>query len=91
MIKADILSKIVKDSFLTRAQARKVVNLILEEIGDALARGERVTLVGFGTFQVVDRKPRKGRNPRTGEPIEIPGKKVVKFIPGKALREKVNK
>ncbi len=91
MIKADILSKIVKDSFLTKTQARDVLNLILEEIGDALARGERVTLVGFGTFQVVKRKPRKGRNPKTGEPIEIPAKKVVKFIPGKALREKVNK
>ncbi len=91
MIKADILAKIVKDSFLTRRQAREVVNIILEEISDALARGEKVTLVGFGTFRVVEKKPRKGRNPRTGEPIEIPGKKVVKFTPGKALKEKINK
>ncbi len=91
MIKADILKRIVKDSFLTRTQAREVLNIILEEIVEALARGEKVTFVGFGTFQVVDRPARKGRNPRTGETIEIPAKKVVKFTPGKALKEKVNK
>ncbi len=91
MIKAEILKRIVKDSFLTKTQAREVLNIILEEIGDALARGEKVTFVGFGTFRVVERPARKGRNPRTGKTIEIPAKKVVKFIPGKALKERINK
>ncbi len=91
MIKEDILKRIVKDSFLTRTQAREVLNIILEEIGEALARGEKVTFVGFGTFRVVKRAARKGRNPRTGKTIEIPAKKVIKFIPGKALKERINK
>jgi len=58
-------------------------------ITDALARGEKVALVGFGTFQVVTRKARTGRNPQTGEALQIPAKKVPKFTPGKDLRGKV--
>jgi len=58
-------------------------------ITDALTRGEKVALVGFGTFQVVTRKARTGRNPQTGEALQIPAKKVPKFTPGKDLRGKV--
>jgi len=56
---------------------------------DALARKEEVTLVGFGTFQVIERKARKGVNPQTRETIQIPAKNVPKFVPGKGLRERV--
>lgn len=58
-------------------------------ITGTLSKGEKVTLVGFGTFQVMERKASRGRNPQTGEEIQIPAKKVPKFRPGKRLREKV--
>jgi len=66
-----------------------VVSGITDAITDALARGERLILVGFGTFRVIKRKARRGRNPRTGETIQMPAKKVAKFVPGKGLREAV--
>jgi len=66
-----------------------VINAVTETIGDTLSRGEKVTLVGFGTFQAANRKARRGVNPQTRESIQIPAKKVPKFAPGKGLREKV--
>jgi len=69
--------------------SRQAVDAITSVITDALARKEKVTLVGFGTFQIVERKVRRGRNPRTGETVQIPAKKVPKFRPGKGLREAV--
>jgi len=74
---------------LTKKASREAVDAITSVITDALAREEKVTLVGFGTFQVMERRARKGRNPRTGEEIQIPAKRVPKFVPGKSLREKV--
>jgi len=68
-----------------------VVDAITSAIADSLERNERVTLVGFGTFQVMERKARTGVNPQTRKTIEIPAKKVPKFRPGKGLREKVGK
>jgi len=65
------------------------LNAITESITDALSNGGKVTLVGFGTFQVIEKKSRKGRNPQTGEELQIPAKKVPKFRAGKGLREKV--
>ena len=62
---------------------------VISVITDSLARGEKVTLVGFGTFRVASRKARTGRNPQTGETVQIPAKKVPKFRSGKGLREKV--
>ena len=69
--------------------SREAVDAIISAMTDSLAGGERVTLVGFGTFQVMERKARKGVNPQTRETIQIPAKKVPKFGPGKGLREKV--
>lgn len=89
MIKEDLLKELVQNTSLTRREATQVINLVLESIKEALSRGERVTLVGFGTFIVKERKGRTGRNPRTGETLEIPPRKVVKFIPGKALKEAI--
>jgi len=69
--------------------AGNVINAIVETITNALKKGEKVALVGFGTFQVRERKARKGVNPQTREAINIPAKKVPKFTAGKALREAV--
>lgn len=74
---------------LTKKKTQNVIDIMTEIIGDALSRGEKVTLVGFGTFQVASRKARRGVNPQTRETIQIAAKKVPKFTPGKSLREKV--
>ena len=89
MNKAELVEEVVNETGLTRRTAREAVNTITSVITDALARGEKVTLVGFGTFKVMERKARTGRNPQTGQTIQIPAKKAPKFIPGKGLREKV--
>jgi len=74
---------------LTKKEIQNVIDVLTETIGDTLSKGEKVTLVGFGTFQVANKRARRGVNPQTRESIQIPAKKVPKFIPGKALREKV--
>ena len=74
---------------LAKKTSREALGAIISAITDSLAREERVTLVGFGTFQIRERKARRGRNPQTGKELQIPAKKVPKFIPGKGLREKV--
>jgi len=87
--KAELVEEVVNETGLTRRTAREAVNTVTSVITDALARGEIVTLVGFGTFKVMERKARTGRNPQTGQTIQIPAKKAPKFRPGKGLREKV--
>jgi len=87
--KAELVEEVVNETGLTRRTAREAVNTVTSVITDALARGEKVTLVGFGTFKVMERKARTGRNPQTGQTIQIPAKKAPKFRPGKGLREKV--
>ncbi len=89
MNKAELVEEVVNETGLTRRTAREAVNTVTSVITDALARGEKVTLVGFGTFKVMQRKARTGRNPQTGQSIQIPAKKAPKFRPGKGLREKV--
>jgi len=76
-------------SGLTKKAANDAVEAVLESITNALANGEKVTLVGFGTFEVRERAARKGVNPATGEPIDIPAAKVPAFKAGKALRDAV--
>ena len=75
---------------LTKAQASDALNAVLDGISESLQDGERVTLIGFGTFSINRRDARKGRNPQTGETIQIAAKNVVKFKPGKELSESVN-
>ncbi len=91
MNKTDLVAKITKDAGLTKTQAAKAVNAFIDAVKDALKKGDKVILVGFGTFKVVERKARKGRNPKTGKEITIKAKKSPKFVPGKALKEAVNK
>ena len=89
MNKADLAEKIADQTGLTKKTSREAVDAIISAITDSLSREEKVTLVGFGTFQVMERKARKGRNPQTRETINIPAKNVPKFRPGKGLREAV--
>ena len=89
MTKADLVSKIAEESGITKAQAEKAVDGFVSAVSGALATGDKITLVGFGTFSVGERAQREGRNPRTGEKIKIPASKVVKFKAGKTLSEKI--
>ncbi len=88
MNKAELVQEVANQTGLTKKVSREAVDGIISAITDSLAREERVTLVGFGTFQVAKRKARRGVNPRTRETIQIPAKKVPKFVPGTALRDK---
>jgi len=89
MTKAELVSKIAGDGKIAKVQAEKAVDGFISAVSAALAKGEKVTLVGFGTLSVGKRSQREGRNPRTGEKITIPSSKVVKFKPGKSLSDKV--
>lgn len=91
MTKQDLIEKIAKDTKLTKKEVEKVVNAMLETITACLskAKPEPVILTGFGSFVVAKRKERKGRNPKTGEPLTIPAKKVPRFRPGKSLKAAV--
>ncbi len=88
MVKADLVAKVAEIG-ITKKQAGEVVDAVISAIKDALAKGEKVSLIGFGTFSVKERAAREGRNPRTGKKIKIPKKKVPVFKPGKELKEAV--
>lgn len=85
MNKSDLITKVADATDLPRAKAETAVNSMLETIEDALTDGNKVTLVGFGTFSTYVRPSRRGRNPKTGESISIEAKKVVKFKAGTKL------
>jgi len=89
MNKAELVEEVANQTGLTRRTSREAVNAVISAITDSLTREEKVTLAGFGTFQVIERKARRGVNPQTRKTIQIPAKKVPKFTPGKGLREKV--
>jgi len=89
MNKAELVEEVANQTGLTKKASREAVDGIISAITDSLCREEKATLVGFGTFQVRERRARKERNPQTRETIQIPAKKVPKFIPGKGLREKM--
>jgi DNA-binding protein HU-beta len=88
MNKGDLIDVVAKTT-CSKAEAVKAVNAFLDAIKKTLKKGEKVTLVGFGTFSVAKRAARKGRNPQTGKPIKIAAKKVPKFTAGKALKDSV--
>jgi len=89
MNKADLIDEVAK-VVNSKKEAKEAVECVLSTITSTLKKQEAVTLIGFGTFKVDDRKARTGRNPRTGEPIEIKAKKVPKFVAGKALKDAIN-
>ena len=89
MNKGDLIAKIAKDTGITKSKAEAAFNSIIGSITAALKKGQKVTIVGFGTFSVAKRKPRMGRNPQTGAPIKIQGRKVPKFAAGSDLKKAV--
>jgi DNA-binding protein HU-beta len=88
MNKVDLVNEVAK-VLKTKKDAQTAVDAVLSSITEALGKGDAVSLVGFGTFKVADRKARKGRNPQTGEEIFIAASKVPKFVAGKPLKEAV--
>ena len=90
MNKNDLISQVADDAGLSKADATKAVDAILDNIAGSLSNGGEVRLVGFGTFSVTHRKATTGRNPRTGEAIQIKASNQPKFKAGKALKDAVN-
>jgi len=87
MNKSEIAQRMVKDSTIIKSNAIKVIDTLVTVIGDVLKKKDgKVTLVGFGTFKVIEKKAKVGRNPKTGAKIHIPKKKVPKFVAGKELK-----
>jgi len=87
MNKADLVKRMAEIAGTTKANSEKLLDAFMQAVQEAISKGDKVVLVGFGTFQVVKRSARTGRNPRTGAPLKIPAKKVIKFNPGKKLEE----
>lgn len=90
MNKQELVSSVAEKSGLTKKDSEKAVNAVFTSVEEALAKGEKVQLVGFGTFEVRERAARKGRNPQTGAEIEIAAAKVPAFKAGKALKDSVS-
>jgi DNA-binding protein HU-beta len=89
MTKQDLIDRIADNADLSKKQAGDVLDCFADSIGDALADGDKVSLIGFGTFETRERAAREGRNPQTKETIQIAAKTVPVFRAGKALRDKV--
>lgn len=89
MNKSELISVVAEKAGLTKKDTEKVVNAVFDGISEALARGEKVQVIGFGTFDVRSRKAREGRNPATGASIQIPAVKVPVFKAGKALKDNI--
>ena len=90
MNKNDLVAAVSTDTGLSKTDSANAVDSMLDSISSALKRGNEVRLVGFGTFSVAQRRASEGRNPRTGERIQIPASKQPKFKAGKALKDAVN-
>ncbi len=89
MTKTEIVDKVAAEAKVTKAVAAKAFAAVIASVKQALAKGEKVTMIGFGTFSVAQRKARTGRNPQTGKEIKIAARKVPKFTAGKAFKEAV--
>ena len=91
MTKAELVEEVSRVSDLTKKHSELIVDTVFKSIIDALQRGEKIELRGFGSFRLRQREPRKGRNPKTGDKVDVPPKKVPYFKPGKELKELINK
>lgn len=91
MNKTDLVGRIADVAGITKGVAEKALNGFITVVSEAMAKGEKITMVGFGTFEVVERAQREGRNPRTGQAITIPSSKVVRFKAGNKLKDAVMK
>lgn len=89
MNKAELTARVARDTRMTKVKAARVIDSLLEHVMRSLKKGERASLVGFGTFTVTRRRARTGRNPQTGTPIQIPARRVVRFTAGKTLKAEI--
>lgn len=89
MNKKELIEKMAEKADLKKTEAEKALKAFEDSVVDTLKNDDKVTLVGFGTFAVSERKARKGRNPQTGQEINIPAKKAPKFVPGKLFKDSV--
>lgn len=90
MNKTEVIAQVAKKAGLTKKDAEKAVNALLESVQSALREGDKVQIIGFGIFEAKERSARMGRNPRTGQELEIPASKYPVFKAGKALKDAVN-
>lgn len=90
MNKTDLVNSIAKETGLSKTKSNEVVDAFVNAVSESLKNGEKVTLVGFGTFATTERSARKGRNPKSGEIIDIPAKTVARFKAGTSLNKHVN-
>lgn len=90
MNKAELVAAVAERTELSKKDAEKAIKAVTDVISEELVKGEKVQLVGFGTFKVTERAAREGRNPKTGEPMQIEASKSPKFEAGKALKDMVN-
>ena len=90
MTKAELVDEVARVVGLTKKQAETIVNIVFDSIVDSLRTGQKIELRGFGSFRLRSRKSRTGRNPKTGEKVEVPSKKIPYFKPGKELKELIN-
>ncbi|RKD73068.1 MULTISPECIES: HU family DNA-binding protein [Sinobaca] len=90
MNKTDLINAVAEQADISKKDASKAVDAVFESITDTLKKGDKIQLVGFGSFEVRERAARKGRNPQTGEEIKIPATKNPAFRPGKQLKDAVN-
>jgi integration host factor subunit beta len=91
MTKAELVEEVSRVSDLTKKHSELIVETVFRSIVTALQRGEKIELRGFGSFRLRQREPRKGRNPKTGDKVDVPPKKVPYFKPGKELKELINR
>ncbi len=91
MTKAELVEEVSRVSDLTKKHSEVIVETVFQSIIDALHRGEKIELRGFGSFRLRQREPRKGRNPKTGDKVDVPPKKVPYFKPGKELKDLLNR
>ena len=91
MTKAELVEEVSRVSDLTKKHSEVIVDTVFQSIIDALQRGEKIELRGFGSFRLRQREPRKGRNPKTGDKVDVPPKKVPYFKPGKELKDLINR
>ena len=90
MTKAELVDEVARSTELTKKDAEIIVNTVFQSIVDSLKAGEKIELRGFGSFRIRHRNARIGRNPKTGEKVEVPAKRIPYFKPGKELREMLN-
>ncbi|MGH9162166.1 MAG: HU family DNA-binding protein [Vicinamibacteraceae bacterium] len=91
MTKADLVEEVSRVSDLTKKHSEIIVDTVVKSVIDALHRGEKIELRGFGSFRLRRREPRRGRNPKTGDRVDVPPKKVPYFKPGKELKDLINR